>query len=452
MRRRWTWTWTLLSVVLSADIFWTMPVTTEPGIGLEDIQHAEEYLGRFYNLRTGQGPRSRRHLRTMELKIREMQRFFSLEETGRLNPQTLEAMKGGRCGVPDVENFSIYPGQPKWNNHTITYRIVQYTADLQQREVEHLLQLAFKIWSDAAPLSFVKVNNGEADIVISFVPKVHGDFFPFDGPNGVLAHAFQPGADVGGDVHFDDDEMWTATNLKSGYSLFMVAAHELGHSLGLSHSKDPSALMYPKYKRSNPIQTTLSRDDVQGIQAIYVGQIGDKIVFFKDGFMWMRSAWGYEDTVKEGLQETFLPGVPSPVDAAYDIPAKSITFIFSGSTYWEVRQLQTARRNGSIYDYGFPLTVKHIDAAVHLSEYGKTFFFTGDEYYRYDEGRKVMDKGFPRKIQPDWPGIGPKIDAALALRAGAIHFFSGPSYSSFDYLLGRVTFTLSTSSWLGCGV
>uniref|UniRef100_A0AAY4D929 Peptidase metallopeptidase domain-containing protein n=1 Tax=Denticeps clupeoides TaxID=299321 RepID=A0AAY4D929_9TELE len=448
MRRRWTWTWTLLSVVLSADIFWTMPVTTEPGIGLEDIQHAEEYLGRFYNLRTGQGPRSRRHLRTMELKIREMQRFFSLEETGRLNPQTLEAMKGGRCGVPDVENFSIYPGQPKWNNHTITYRIVQYTADLQQREVEHLLQLAFKIWSDAAPLSFVKVNNGEADIVISFVPKVHGDFFPFDGPNGVLAHAFQPGADVGGDVHFDDDEMWTATNLKSGYSLFMVAAHELGHSLGLSHSKDPSALMYPKYKRSNPIQTTLSRDDVQGIQAIYgkpaeernaisskcdpsfsldaVGQIGDKIVFFKDGYIYIYSIYPERLTV----------------DSYRDSPPLE---------QFRVKCL-TARRNGSIYDYGFPLTVKHIDAAVHLSEYGKTFFFTGDEYYRYDEGRKVMDKGFPRKIQPDWPGIGPKIDAALALRAGAIHFFSGPSYSSFDYLLGRVTFTLSTSSWLGCGV
>lgn len=57
------------------------------------------------------------------------------------------------------------------------------------------------------------------------------------------------------------------------YNLFIVAAHELGHALGMSHSTDAGALMYPVYSYATGYP--LAEDDIKGIQALY----GKKICF-----------------------------------------------------------------------------------------------------------------------------------------------------------------------------
>ncbi|KAI1893424.1 hypothetical protein AGOR_G00123580 [Albula goreensis] len=471
------WPWVAVLYLLgNMDVVWSLPIAHESWVSQEDIRFAENYLKKFYHLPGNGGPhRSRRDTVPFENKLREMQSFFGLEVTGHLDRQTLAEMKSPRCGVPDVENYSFYPDKPKWRNRTITYRISKYTPDLRREEVETSFRLALKMWSNAAPLRFVKVDRGRADIMISFRSGDHGDFFPFDGPKGVLAHAFEPGEDMGGDIHFDEDEIWTMGYRSWGYNLFTVAAHELGHSLGLAHSRDPSALMYPTYKYNDMIQYTLPMDDTIGIQALYgspnsrkqqnlprpekcdqnlsfdaIAQIGEEMVFFKNRYVWLRTTWaGQRNKLREGLSSTYLPGIISPVDAAYSDPARGVAYLFTGPKYWVVQKLNTKSHFGSIYDFGFPARVKKIDAAVHIPEFGKTYFFVGDVYYRYDEDNSAIDPGFPRSISTNWPGIGRKIDAAFEL-SGYVHLFSGTKAYKYDVNQRRVLYSVKANAWMGC--
>ncbi len=57
-------------------------------------------------------------------KMKEMQKFFGLKVTGKLNKETLGVMKKPRCGVPDVGAYATFGGKFKWQTNELTYRCV----------------------------------------------------------------------------------------------------------------------------------------------------------------------------------------------------------------------------------------------------------------------------------------------------------------------------------------
>ena len=148
----------------------------------------------------------------------------------------------------------------------LTYRINKYPSiRLSKSQVDQTVKKAFAMWQEVTDLTFEKKDAGSVNIEIRFEKYEHGDGDPFDGAGGTLAHAYFP--QFGGDVHVDDTEYWTIGEYK-GTNLLQTMVHELGHSLGLSHSDVRDAIMAPFYRGWDP-NFKLSADDKRAIQALY---------------------------------------------------------------------------------------------------------------------------------------------------------------------------------------
>ena len=212
--------------------------------------------------------------------VEKYQRFHGLEVTGAIDEATRLMMETPRCGVPDIEEgqephppgvASFVASEGAWPSNNLFYKFVNATPDLMGERQREILQQAFATWSEVTPLKFTEaIGLTPAEFLIAWVIGDHGDGFPFDGPGHVLAHAFfpppvNPSPGIAGDVHFDDAETWMDGDA-GGIDLLSVAIHELGHALGLRHSTDPNAIMFPTY--SGP-RHELGEDDIAGIQSIY---------------------------------------------------------------------------------------------------------------------------------------------------------------------------------------
>ncbi|XP_026090445.1 stromelysin-3-like [Carassius auratus] len=398
-----------------------------------------------------------------------------------------------RCGVPDypsqkegsVLNYLTHRGGllgghnrrkrfdlfgVRWDKTDLTYKILRGPWQINLEKVKHVLEEALRAWSDVTPLTFTEVTSGRADIMFDFNRYWHGDSLPFDGPGGILAHAFFPRTYREGEIHFDYDESWTLGN-SMGIDLLLVAAHEIGHALGLQHSKTRGAVMAPYYTFSYSLK--LSEDDKRRIQSLYgtkhtvdkikieertpkiketneiettvpdacqtdfdaVSMIRGELFFFKSGYVW-RIRDGRLQTGYPALASRHWSGIPGDIDAAFEDQSGNIWF-FQGQSYWVFDAERQITGPDSVRQLG--LRVNDIQAALMWGEdkAQKIYFFKKGSYWRFNLKENHVDSVHPRSMR-DWRGIPDDIDAAFLDQFGFAHFLRGKQYWKFDQVQVRV--------------
>uniref|UniRef100_A0A4W4FWZ6 Peptidase metallopeptidase domain-containing protein n=1 Tax=Electrophorus electricus TaxID=8005 RepID=A0A4W4FWZ6_ELEEL len=391
-----------------------------------------------------------------------------------------------------------------WNKTHITWRFpsASVSPDLQPALVELILTHALRVWSDTTPLLFSLLRPStyalpkNADIKVSFTSRYHDDGYPFDGKGGTLAHAFFPEL---GDTHFDDEENWSYGADSSSVDLFTVAMHEFGHALGLAHSSSKHSIMKPYYQGAvGDIPTyTLPVEDRLGIQALYglrrdlnppsfvapptpslpqlpnpavldrcrggydaIANIRGEIFFFRRQYFWRMHHSGSLSSFAAALIHSFWIGLPPEtdrIDAVYERNDGHIVF-FIGNQYWVFKDTT------SLPGYPQPLTkwglwnsagevLGRVDAVFVWPHNGRTYVFSGREYWRFDEAKTHWqpEAGYPKPTSI-W-GVPSDPDDVIGMQDGNTYFFKGMNYWTLKK--GRLEEdTLSPNSiaadWLQC--
>ncbi|UCC31621.1 MAG: matrixin family metalloprotease [Phycisphaerales bacterium] len=192
-------------------------------------------------------------------------------------------------GTKTVEDAGVDAGDIKYFIRNTSRNAEPQFDDQAQRAA---IRKALDAWEEVSTVRFHEVfdlNDPDLYMVIGFGTERHCDLYEAVGFShdaceaGILAgisdeafttqtgaHCYYPGTKAQGDLHFNDGTQfkWSAFGGANTVRLVDVAAHEIGHALGLKHINCAAALMYGSYC-PGPRDSLLHPKDIKAIQRLY---------------------------------------------------------------------------------------------------------------------------------------------------------------------------------------
>ena len=149
-----------------------------------------------------------------------------------------------------------------------------------------------------------------------------------------------------------------------------------------------------------------------------------------------------------------FPGIPAGVnkiDAIYEKSdgifvffAENRFFLFDGIDFFGESPLT---------NLGLPPSLQKVDAAFLWPKNGKTYFFSGNQYWRFNETENLTELGYPLTISARWKGVPIDLDGVFTWKTGKTFFFKENSFWELNdqKIVAEKRYDASLATyWLGC--
>jgi len=176
-------------------------------------------------------------------------------------------------------NVRAYSTYAHWVSSPVTFYVNPVNQDVPQADAIAALQTGMDVWNTQSGTSFRYQYGGTVNDTATAYDNRNVIMFRNTSNGSAIATTYSwwnaNNELLDSDIVFWDGPFTFFTGstacgvVPNAAYIEDIAAHELGHALGMNHSSVAEATMYPSYSYCSMQNRTLAADDIAGVQTLY---------------------------------------------------------------------------------------------------------------------------------------------------------------------------------------